>query len=96
MAALQRSAKSFRRQGSSGIVWDDKLLQIDPRELRACQSVNDTMTSMVEHGGSSTASSPVYLRSNSAPTAAIKKPSPLLGAFKKPPPSQKSKCRKNT
>ncbi|TKY64548.1 hypothetical protein E2542_SST14446 [Spatholobus suberectus] len=26
MAGLQRSAVSFRRQGSSGFVWDDKLL----------------------------------------------------------------------
>lgn len=26
MAGLQRSATSFRRQGSSGLVWDDKLL----------------------------------------------------------------------
>ena len=27
MAGLQRSAVSFRRQGSSGLVWDDKFLQ---------------------------------------------------------------------
>ncbi|KAJ8774747.1 hypothetical protein K2173_017193 [Erythroxylum novogranatense] len=26
MAGLQRSAVSFRRQGSSGLVWDDKFL----------------------------------------------------------------------
>ncbi|EPS65253.1 hypothetical protein M569_09525, partial [Genlisea aurea] len=26
MAGLQRSSISFRRQGSSGLVWDDKLL----------------------------------------------------------------------
>ncbi|KAL3343234.1 hypothetical protein AABB24_027004 [Solanum stoloniferum] len=26
MAGLQRSATSFRRQGSSGLVWDDKLV----------------------------------------------------------------------
>ncbi|XP_055826115.1 MAPK kinase substrate protein At1g80180 [Solanum dulcamara] len=26
MAGLQRSTTSFRRQGSSGLVWDDKLL----------------------------------------------------------------------
>ncbi|GAB4850091.1 hypothetical protein Ancab_029390 [Ancistrocladus abbreviatus] len=26
MAGLQRSAVSFRRQGSSGLVWDDRLL----------------------------------------------------------------------
>ncbi|KAF5743304.1 hypothetical protein HS088_TW09G01370 [Tripterygium wilfordii] len=50
MATLQRSAVSFRRQGSSGIVWDDKyalgendqILQKD--QLRHCQSVRDIGT----------------------------------------------------
>ncbi|XP_059641749.1 MAPK kinase substrate protein At1g80180-like [Cornus florida] len=27
MAGLQRSSVSFRRQGSSGLIWDDKFLQ---------------------------------------------------------------------
>ncbi|CAK7356562.1 unnamed protein product [Dovyalis caffra] len=27
MAGLQRSAVSFRRQGSSGLIWDDKLIK---------------------------------------------------------------------
>ncbi|GAA0165669.1 hypothetical protein LIER_40036 [Lithospermum erythrorhizon] len=31
MAMLQRSSKSFRRQGSSGLVWDDKS---SPAEIR--------------------------------------------------------------
>ncbi|KAJ6704235.1 hypothetical protein OIU85_030084 [Salix viminalis] len=34
MAGLQRSAMSFRRQGSSGLVWDDKLIS---RELNRKQ-----------------------------------------------------------
>ncbi|KAK8525040.1 hypothetical protein V6N13_016033 [Hibiscus sabdariffa] len=38
MAGLQRSAVSFRRQGSSGIVWDDKFLselsQMKPEQQR--------------------------------------------------------------
>ncbi|KNA13554.1 hypothetical protein SOVF_115560, partial [Spinacia oleracea] len=29
MEGLQRSAMSFRRQGSSGLVWDDKLVQAE-------------------------------------------------------------------
>ncbi|EEF46987.1 conserved hypothetical protein [Ricinus communis] len=41
MATLERS-KVYRRQGSSGPVWDEKLLlgydKIDYRELRPCQS----------------------------------------------------------
>ncbi|KZV56063.1 hypothetical protein F511_06080 [Dorcoceras hygrometricum] len=32
MAGLQRSAVSFRRQGSSGLVWDDKLNQLINRQ----------------------------------------------------------------
>uniref|UniRef100_A0A7N0VKG3 Uncharacterized protein n=1 Tax=Kalanchoe fedtschenkoi TaxID=63787 RepID=A0A7N0VKG3_KALFE len=49
---LQRSTVSFRREGSSGLVWDDSILadeikqlvqkegktSTDIRELRACQS----------------------------------------------------------
>ncbi|GAB4842058.1 hypothetical protein Ancab_012018 [Ancistrocladus abbreviatus] len=34
MAELQRSAISFRRQGSSGLVWDDRFLSGDLREPR--------------------------------------------------------------
>ncbi|XP_047316940.1 MAPK kinase substrate protein At1g80180-like [Impatiens glandulifera] len=29
MAGLQRSAISFRRQGSSGLIWDDKLISAE-------------------------------------------------------------------
>lgn len=33
MAGLQRSEMSFRRQGSSGLVWDDKFLSGELRKL---------------------------------------------------------------
>lgn len=33
MAGLQRSTTSFRRQGSSGLVWDDKLLSGELNQL---------------------------------------------------------------
>lgn len=34
MVALQRSATTFRRSGSSGLVWDDKFLEeIDQKEV---------------------------------------------------------------
>ncbi|KAF8393242.1 hypothetical protein HHK36_021483 [Tetracentron sinense] len=53
MAGLQRSTTSFRRQGSSGLVWEDRFLsgelnqikqkegeeKAEFRELRPCQSV---------------------------------------------------------
>ncbi|XP_059644150.1 uncharacterized protein At1g15400-like [Cornus florida] len=32
MAGLQRSTSSFRRQGSSGLVWDDKLLAAEVKK----------------------------------------------------------------
>ncbi|VFQ87336.1 unnamed protein product [Cuscuta campestris] len=35
MAGLQRSTTSFRRQGSSGIVWDDKLLSTLSNDAQA-------------------------------------------------------------
>lgn len=49
MSSFQRSEVSFRRQGSSGLVWQDRLFflgdlnqvkqeQEQPRELRQCQS----------------------------------------------------------
>jgi len=41
MATLQRST-AFRRQGSSGVVWEDKCFlkedKVDYKELRPCQS----------------------------------------------------------
>ncbi|XP_051152921.1 MAPK kinase substrate protein At1g80180-like [Andrographis paniculata] len=43
MAGLQRSAVSFRRQGSSGIVWDDKFLSGELNQL-ADQNKEDRNT----------------------------------------------------
>ncbi|KAI3455344.1 hypothetical protein Pfo_012007, partial [Paulownia fortunei] len=40
MAGLQRSAVSFRRQGSSGLVWDDKLLSGELNQLANQQKEN--------------------------------------------------------
>lgn len=34
---LQRSTTAFRRQGSSGMVWDDKFLSADPNKMRRNQ-----------------------------------------------------------
>lgn len=38
MAGLQRSAVSFRRQGSSGLVWDDKFLKELNQEIENSNS----------------------------------------------------------
>ncbi|KAL9323167.1 hypothetical protein ACSQ67_011220 [Phaseolus vulgaris] len=41
MAGLQRSAVSFRRQGSSGFVWDDKFLSEEFNKLNNQHQNND-------------------------------------------------------
>lgn len=80
MATLQRSAVSFRRQGSSGLVWyDDHLIKqmnqreghADHRELRPCQSTGNI--GMMARSGS-VAAPPICIRSSSSP--AIDAPSP--------------------
>lgn len=68
MATLQRSTFSFRRKGSSGVVWDDRFSKgefrereshegnAEYRELRPCQSSKpSTMMNfgIKEHGGGS-------------------------------------------
>lgn len=42
MAGLQRSAVSFRRQGSSGLIWDDKLLSGELNQKEESQRRNST------------------------------------------------------
>ncbi|KAL1199340.1 MAPK kinase substrate protein [Cardamine amara subsp. amara] len=45
MAGLQRSTISFRRQGSSGIVWDDRLI------AELSQQANDQKGEIQQHDG---------------------------------------------
>lgn len=86
MAGLQRSTKSFRRQGSSGVVWDDKLLpeEIDELlrrdggnagsgnpELRHCYSIGGTGMMVGNNVEGEDGIAPcVYSRSYSTPIAA--------------------------
>ncbi|XP_058112959.1 MAPK kinase substrate protein At1g80180-like [Magnolia sinica] len=37
MAGLQRSSVSFRRQGSSGLIWEDRLLSGDLNQMKKRQ-----------------------------------------------------------
>ncbi|KAH0989602.1 hypothetical protein GBA52_001085 [Prunus armeniaca] len=56
---LARSASTFRRQGSSGLIWDDNLMlqreegRAEFRELRPCQSAKPLasrlITAQMEH-----------------------------------------------
>ncbi|KAL7239759.1 hypothetical protein ACSBR2_005604 [Camellia fascicularis] len=100
MDGLQRSTTSFRRQGSSGLVWDQKYVA---GELRKVKSSKDE-----ENLARSRASSQVHCpRSNSEPayrtvkidfsTPTIDPPSPKVsgcgfcGVFGKPETAQKPK-----
>ncbi|CAL5400375.1 unnamed protein product [Camellia sinensis] len=99
MDGLQRSKTSFRRQGSSGLVWDQKYLA---GELRKVKSSKDE-----ENLARSRASQVHCPRSNSEPayrtvkidfnTPAIDPPSPKVsccgfcGVFGKPETAQKPK-----
>lgn len=88
MASLQRSSNTFRREGSSGLVWDDNLLieqmpeKGDYGELRHCQSTtqgiriagpNDVRVMDVGGSGGSNGASSSYLpRSSSVSVANIR------------------------
>uniref|UniRef100_A0A2N9I4B8 MAPK kinase substrate protein n=1 Tax=Fagus sylvatica TaxID=28930 RepID=A0A2N9I4B8_FAGSY len=41
MSGLQRSTTSFRRQGSSGLVWNDKFLSGDINKMKATQQAKE-------------------------------------------------------
>ncbi|OMP09128.1 hypothetical protein COLO4_05774 [Corchorus olitorius] len=43
MNGLQRSTTSFRRQGSSGLVWDDKFLSGDLNQMKALHNDQENM-----------------------------------------------------
>ncbi|KAM7259592.1 hypothetical protein ACFE04_015333 [Oxalis oulophora] len=81
MATLQRSVMSFRRQGSSGAIWDEKYYladddKVEYRDLRPCQSTKDAIGMAMmgdineESGSDSVGTSPdpiSFHRSLSAP-----------------------------
>lgn len=86
MATLQRST-AFRRQGSSGVVWEDKYFlkedNVDYKELRSCQSAR--VVSMTDPG-----------KSKAEPTAFPRSYStaPVNHSFGKPLAIPKSKSEK--
>ncbi|KAK7388713.1 hypothetical protein VNO78_23540 [Psophocarpus tetragonolobus] len=102
MTELQRSVTSFRRQGSSGLVWDDKFIAgIENQEAKANQNPQ-------ESGVGSTATLPRsrsagartnYRTVNVAPSS-VDPPSPKLrtcgfcSLFRKPVPAKPAKSKK--
>lgn len=51
MAGLQRSAVSFRRQGSSGFVWDDRFLQEELNKVKEDHNNNNNHDHDNDDGG---------------------------------------------
>lgn len=78
MASLKRSSKSFRRQGSSGLVWssgEDSADEIHPlmkdegrlAGLRHCRSIDSGRTAVAAEANK--AKPPVWRQSSAAPPA---------------------------
>ncbi|KAK8491208.1 hypothetical protein V6N13_076305 [Hibiscus sabdariffa] len=94
MEGLQRSTTSFRRQGSSGLVWDNKATNQENKETRG--SSDGTMRRNRSDGGSG---GPMY-RTTKAASPSVDPPSPKVsgcgfcGVFGKPDAVQKRRSSK--
>ncbi|CAH8356001.1 unnamed protein product [Eruca vesicaria subsp. sativa] len=85
MAGLQRSNISFRRQGSSGIVWDDRLIA----ELNKQANDQKGETDEQEEGKEDQTARPIsgggganrHHRNTGRVSPAVDPPSPRLSAF---------------
>ncbi|XP_047312070.1 uncharacterized protein At1g15400-like [Impatiens glandulifera] len=77
MDGLQRSEISFRRQGSSGLVWDDKLLSGELKEERAAGE-DDHHTNKEKGGGESKEPKPQTYRIVKDVSPTIDPPSPKV------------------
>ncbi|GMI81213.1 MAPK SUBSTRATES IN THE STOMATAL LINEAGE 2 [Hibiscus trionum] len=94
MEGLQRSTTSFRRQGSSGLVWDDKANNQENKESRG--SSDGTMRRNRSDGSSG---GPMY-RTTKAASPSVDPPSPRVsgcgfcGVFGKPDAVKKRRSNK--
>ncbi|KAM0969438.1 hypothetical protein FF1_017708 [Malus domestica] len=106
---LQRSESTFRRQGSSGLIWDDKFLQRALNQVEAEKQAEAAQ--QAEGGGGGGAAGPTMERSRSnggkgyrtvkVSPQATDPPSPkvsgcgICGAFGKPKPASARRPRSN-
>ncbi|KAK8654953.1 hypothetical protein V6N13_107548 [Hibiscus sabdariffa] len=87
---LQRSTTSFRRQGSSGLIWEDKLVSGDLNQMK----LNDHRSR--SNGGDEK----MYPTTMKAPPPSLDPPSPkvsgcgLCGVFGKPEAAKKRRSNK--
>jgi hypothetical protein len=103
MAGLQRSSMTFRRSGSSGMVWDERLMpedhsQMEFKELRHARSVGSVGLQCRRVGSGADRSTQAYRARRVTP--ALDPPSPKVpgcifcGIFRKAGSSGRSKNRR--
>ncbi|KAK6236230.1 hypothetical protein SCA6_011567 [Theobroma cacao] len=99
MTGLQRSTTSFRRQGSSGLVWDDKFLSGDLDQMKLNNN-NNQSDGMMRRTRSDGGGGHVY-RVTKAASPSIDPPSPKVsgcgfcGVFGKPDAAKNRKSNKH-
>ncbi|WRX32908.1 Protein of unknown function DUF4666 - like 3 [Theobroma cacao] len=98
MTGLQRSTTSFRRQGSSGLVWDDKFLSGDLDQMKLNNN-NNQSDGMMRRTRSDGGGGHMY-RVTKAASPSIDPPSPKVsgcgfcGVFGKPDAAKNRKSNK--
>ncbi|KAE8675888.1 metallothiol transferase fosB [Hibiscus syriacus] len=106
MEGLQRSTTSFRRQGSSGLVWDDKVLSGDLNRMKAVNNNPENKQSrgssegIMRRSRSDGGSDGRMYRTTKAASPSIDPPSPKVsgcgfcGVFGKPDAVKKRRSNK--
>ncbi|XVF49292.1 hypothetical protein PTKIN_Ptkin03bG0256600 [Pterospermum kingtungense] len=109
MSGLQRSTTSFRRQGSSGLVWDNTLLSGDLNRMKLNDNYNqenkekrgsDGMNNMMRRSRSKGGGGRMYRKTKEAESPSVDPPSPKVsgcgfcGVFGKPDAAKKRRSDK--
>ncbi|XVF34701.1 hypothetical protein REPUB_Repub18cG0081600 [Reevesia pubescens] len=105
MSGLQRSTTSFRRQGSSGLVWDNKVLSGDLNQMKLNNQENKenrgSSDGMMKRSRSDGGSGGHMYRTMKAASPSMDPPSPkvssgcgLCGVFSKPDATKKKRSNK--
>ncbi|GMI92789.1 MAPK SUBSTRATES IN THE STOMATAL LINEAGE 1 [Hibiscus trionum] len=104
MEGLQRSTTSFRRQGSSGLIWDDKVLSGDLNQMKANNQENKesrgSSDGMMRRSRSDGGSGGHTYRTMKATSPSVDPPSPKVsgcgfcGVFGKPDAVKKGRPNK--
>lgn len=101
LSGLQRSTTSFRRQGSSGLIWDDKFLSGDLNQMKVNNQDNrGSSEGMMRRSRSDGGHGHMY-RTTKPGSPSMDPPSPKVsgccfcGAFGKPDAAKKRRSNMN-